>query len=489
MITLLTDVKDIPVPKGTYLMADGKHYMVRARHAGAGITLEQLKAIRCIAGERHLPQVRIDARENIQFYNIELEQVDGLKAELDAIGMPAEGKLSDICVNPDTGLASGEAFDVAPYAELLGHWLSTSPAALSMPGKFKMSLSSTAADAAHSSYADLAFFACLRPDGSPAFSVMGGGSLGAMPRLAIALDEVAAEDFLFAAEAMAETFSAVFEGSKVHKKRLRFKMRELGEDGIRALYKEKRAQVSTRALRTALPTNAEKARPWAQQAEALPQHPAIHPTRIPGIASLALHTVNGNLTRAQMDALIDALDGLPHETELALDGMHGIWLRDLSEREAVALLEKLQPVFGNQKRSLMASCAGRGVCRFGLAHTSGLLSIIRTCAVDDLPDIHISGCMNSCGRHQIAALGFDGRKPGDTVRDDLFEVYVGGRLLDGDVARIAQSVGKMRAGDVPDFLRRLSAMKAADNPAANWSDWLLNHKGDVAAVIGELEAE
>lgn len=470
-------------------MADGKHYMVRARHAGAFLTLDQFRAIRRIAGDYGLPQVRIDARENIQFYNIKLEDIDGLKDRLAAIGLPAEGKVSDICVNPDTGLARDEAFDVAPYAEILGRWLTTSPAALVMPGKFKMSLSSVPLDCAHNSYADLSFFACRKADGHPAFRVMGCGSLGAMPKLAIDLDQVDAEDFLFAAEALAQTFNEVFAGAPQFKKRLRFKLREMGEEDLRALYLQKRAQVADRDLRIDLPQETDYARPWAQAADKPVDHPAIHPTRFGGLASLSLHTVNGNLTLAQMDAVVQALEDLGHPVQLALDGMHGLWLRDLSEQEAALLLQKLQPAFGNQRRSLMASCAGRGVCRFGLAHTSGLLSMIRTCGVDDLPSIHLSGCMNSCGRHQVAALGFCGRKPGQTVRDDIFDVFVGGRLLAGDVARLGQSVGLVRAGDVPDFLRRLAAMKVADGPGDDWSDWLLNHKGEVAAVLKELKSE
>lgn len=474
---------DIEIPEGSFIMSDGKHYFVRARHVGSLVTLEQLRGLCDVAEKYGDGRLRLAARQNIQIYNLDLDHVEAAKAALDAIDMPAMGRFSDICINPDSGLAIGESFDVAPYAQRLGEWVRNADAAKMLPGKFKMSLSSSEMDGGNGSYGDLSYYA-FEKDGKRYFKVYAGGSLGAMAMLAVLVEEaLPAEDFLVAAEAVAKTFYALFEGVDIGKKRMRFKIRALGEDAFKALYAEKRAEVVSEALRFTPAPTAEKARPW--QAEAAISHPAIHSTRFEGIYSLSLHTFDGMMTVKQMRALIDAVAGLGHEVEIALDSMHGLWLRDLSGPEAEALLPQLEPVLGDQRRALMVSCRGKGVCRFGLAHTATLLHRLKTIESIDLPEIHISGCMNSCGRHQVAALGFWGKSAGEKTTEDVFEVVVGGRLQEGEAARMAVPVGKIHTKDAVAFVEKLVAQKQADAPDMPWSDYLLANKSMVEALLAE----
>lgn len=474
---------DIEVPKGSFLMSDGNHYMVRARHVGSFIMVEQLRGLCDVADAYGDRRLRLAARQNIQIYNLKLDKVEEAKRALDALGMPAMGRFSDICINADSGLAVGEGFDVAPYAERLGEWMRASSAAEKLPGKFKVSLSSSLIDAGNGSYGDLSYYAYAK-DGKRYFKVYAGGSLGAMPLLAILVEEaLPAEDLLVAAEAVAETFYSLFEGIDIGKKRMRFRIRALGEEAFLAMYAEKRAAIAKEGLRFVPEMREEKVRPW--QALTTSTHPAIRPTKQAGIYSVCLHTFDGMLTTRQMRSIIEVVEGLGHTVEIALDSMHGLWLRDVSGTEAEAILAQLETVLGDQRRSLLISCRGKGVCRFGLAHTATLLQTIKKLEENNLPVIHISGCMNSCGRHQVAELGFWGKQAGECTSEDVFDVVVGGRLQEGEAARMAVAVGSIQTKAVRSFLQTIVARKAADAPAMPWGDYLLENIEMLKALLAE----
>ena len=60
---------------------------------------------------------------------------------------------------------------------------------------------------------------------------------------------------------------------------------------------------------------------------------------------------------------------------------------------------------------------------------SNILSYLKENNIPEeyIPSIHISGCQNSCARHQVNEIGFAGgkRKVGDAL-EDVFDLYVGG---------------------------------------------------------------
>ena len=72
--------------------------------------------------------------------------------------------------------------------------------------------------------------------------------------------------------------------------------------------------------------------------------------------------------------------------------------------------------------------------------------------LNTIPKIHISGCMNSCGVHQIGSIGLTGKKKKvDGEMYDAFEIFVNGELGLGKT-RLGESLGDFKACDIPKFL-------------------------------------
>ena len=74
---------------------------------------------------------------------------------------------------------------------------------------------------------------------------------------------------------------------------------------------------------------------------------------------------------------------------------------------------------------------------------------------DKLPSINISGCHNSCGRHQASDLGFVGgkKKVGDAL-EDVFDLYVDGIVKEGKTT-LGEKIGTIIMRDIPKFILKL----------------------------------
>ena len=70
-----------------------------------------------------------------------------------------------------------------------------------------------------------------------------------------------------------------------------------------------------------------------------------------------------------------------------------------------------------------------------------------------LPKIQLSGCPNSCAAHQIAELGFQGKRKKDGA---YFNVFVGGEFETKDVVTLNKSVGELKAETIPLFLEEMA---------------------------------
>lgn len=80
---------------------------------------------------------------------------------------------------------------------------------------------------------------------------------------------------------------------------------------------------------------------------------------------------------------------------------------------------------------------------------------------DALPQIHISGCISSCGTHQTGEIGFHGtvKRVGGKPQD-AFTLFVGGSQRQGE-ERMGQSLGAMLTEDIPAFLVEVGRAAAA----------------------------
>lgn len=158
----------------------------------------------------------------------------------------------------------------------------------------------------------------------------------------------------------------------------------------------------------------------------------------------------------------------------------GMYIRNLNGKEAEEILELTKGRGGELKVMQSTSCIGVPICQLGIGNSQGLLmSIIEKLSNENidkdlLPKIHISGCGNSCGVHEIGQIGFAGKtkRVNDEVRK-CFELHIGGDYKI-DNSKLGEIYGDMLEEEIPNFIYDLYVALEKEN--AEFESWYKQNK-------------
>ena len=129
-------------------------------------------------------------------------------------------------------------------------------------------------------------------------------------------------------------------------------------------------------------------------------------------------------------------------------------------------LEKLGFVEAGYNKAVdITACPGTDTCNLGIASSTGIAKELERVITTEYPQylknedlvIKISGCMNACGQHNMANIGFQGmtvRTPEKLVAPALQVLLGGGNLGNGNGA-FADKVVKVPSRRGPEALRRI----------------------------------
>ena len=120
---------------------------------------------------------------------------------------------------------------------------------------------------------------------------------------------------------------------------------------------------------------------------------------------------------------------------------------------------------GYNKAVDITACPGTDTCNLGIASSTGIADELERVLKAEYPQyltkedlvIKISGCMNACGQHNMANIGFQGmsvRTPDKLVAPALQVLLGGGNLGDGKGV-FADKVVKVPSKRGPEALRRI----------------------------------
>ena len=129
------------------------------------------------------------------------------------------------------------------------------------------------------------------------------------------------------------------------------------------------------------------------------------------------------------------------------------------KRADVYALENLSNKYSKKRFFSSLSCIGNTICNPGILDTPPILEMIlnyfknKQRLASYLPKIQLSGCPNSCSAHQIAELGFQGKRKKDGA---YFNVFVGGRFKTDGTITLNSSVGELKAETIPLFLEEMA---------------------------------
>lgn len=461
---------------GLYYQLDHTSYMQRIKIPGGLLTVAQMQCLNDIADDYGRGVAHITTRQDIQIHWVPLGEVGTMYRRLHEVGVTTRGACSDSVRNvtacPHTGLLAEEPFDVAPYAQLINDYFLFNPLNLTLPRKFKISVTNCARDCAQGPINDIGFYAHVGPKG-PGFSVLVAGGLGSQPYLATRLrDFVAAEDVLIVAEAILRIQHRLGERKNRSRARMKYLMRKLGAEGFGKALDEEVARVEARRgadLRREtreyvgsyrLPAPKQTGAPIASGS---PSYGEWVKTNVVGQrdAGHFLVTVTvpiGDYTTAQGRAIAQIADELGNGT-LRLTNEQNFQLPFISGAALPRVYERLAEIGlsepGANHITDVVSCPGADYCSLAVTRSMGMAERIRThlaasgLSASDIGELHIkiSGCPNSCGQHHVGDIGLTGMmiKGTDGKERPHYSILLGGHVGEHDYA-----VGKRLGGRFPE---------------------------------------
>ncbi|MGE4286684.1 MAG: sulfurtransferase TusA family protein [Phycisphaerae bacterium] len=452
------------VPMGVYEQRENGNYMVRIRLSAGLVLTSQLRAMADICKKYGATKLHVTTRQDIQIHDVQIEHVADVLEELLEAGLSSRGgggnTVRNVSACPRAGVCPDEDFDVAPHAIALTEYLLQSPGSFNLPRKFKVVFSGCPTDCAMASVSDVGFFAHTKR-GLRGFSVYGAGGFGNNPLLAIKLEDFIAEHEIYeVAETVKLIFSRLGDRSNKHRARLRYVLKDMGEEAFRKLYQDTREEVRAAGLPDKIPPIRHfEERHFSNfdsfATDGFPNN--VLAEKVPGMYTVELRLKFGDIPVEDAVRLAELAD------KYSFGYIHTTQTQDLQITNVPAenvpvvcagLREMSVDVFGRLKGNVVC-CTGADTCKLGLCLSKGLAGAISEQLKDyDGPRklIRISGCPNSCGHHSISELGFQGKakRIGERLLPS-YDLFYGGRMQEGDSA-LAQRVGTIPAKDIPAFV-------------------------------------
>jgi len=456
------EFKGISGGMGVYAQRGGEKLMIRLRIPSGVLSLRHLKLITEFAMQYKLDTVHLTSRQAIQLHDLGIDEVcDIMEAAIDH-GLYSRGSGGNfprnVALSPLSGVEKDEAFDVTPYALLVGRYLMKRITEYRLPRKLKIAFSNSDRDTANCTVNDIGFLAVVH-NGSPYFKLYLAGGLGMNPCVALPYEElVQPGEVLYYVEAVIRLFTEEGDYKNKGKARLRYIPARMGTGAFMECFNNHLAKVKEDLkLEEINPVIAGD----INQSEGLKEKPeetgCLIPQKQNGLYTVILHPLCGMMPAKTLSKLIAFLDDYGGG-DIRLGMSESMYIRDLTADGAKKLLALTEDVRQVSKVQRSVSCVGVPTCQIGVEQSQDLCKSIlkgleRGNILDRyLPAVHISGCNNSCARHQVSEIGFAGSKKriGGTL-EDVFELYVGGQCS-REKTEFGRAAGIMKKDHVPAFM-------------------------------------
>ncbi|RIW16252.1 HEPN domain-containing protein [Algoriphagus lacus] len=477
--------RSLRLARGVYGQRQPGVQMIRIKLPYGRVTAPQLRRICKVSEEYSTGRLHITTRQDIQIHYVSLDRTPQLWAELErddvTLREACGNTVRNVTASELAGIDPNEPFDVTPYADATFRYFLRNPVCQEMGRKFKMSFSSSDEDTALSYLHDLGFIPKLKEiDGKQVrgFKVLLGGGLGSQPRHADLITEFLETDQLIPfTEAVLRIFDRHGERARRNKARMKFLVKEIGLDAFLELVeKEKKALPFSSFPLEFEDYESGKTLP-NPESPSLEKKPGLDfelwkltnvlPQKQAGFVSVGVKVPLGDFYIDQARALADLVEKYANN-EVRFTLRQNFLIRDVRADLVPFFYQELQKIGLSQRgyNTLgdITACPGTDTCNLGIASSTGIAEELEKVILNEYPQylqnrdlvIKISGCMNACGQHNMAHIGFQGMsmKAGKTVIPALQVLLGGGNLGDGN-GRFADKVTKVPSRRGPQALRIL----------------------------------
>jgi sulfite reductase (ferredoxin) len=333
------------------------------------------------------------------------------------------------------------------------------------------------------------------------FKVLIGGGLGAQPHLAITTHEFLEEDLLIPyLESVLRVFDRHGERNSRHKARIKFLLQKIGIDAFNELVVAEQLALTHQQVAIDTSKFDEPVLPSYQLPTATYtiQNPYqfeiwkktnVAAQKQDGYFAVYVRVDNGNISTDKSRNLIEKLEHVIAD-DVRVTINQGLQFRYIKP-------EHLEYVYGVLEAEGLAaagfgstadvtSCPGTDTCNLGISNSTGTALVLSEVIEEEYPEflynkelaIKISGCMNSCGQHGMASIGFHGsslKAKGQVL--PALQVLIGGGVLGSGEGRISDKILKVPSKRAPDVLRYVLNDYKTNNQDESFLDYS-KRKGD-----------
>jgi sulfite reductase (ferredoxin) len=471
--------RSLRLARGIYGQRQEGVQMIRIKLPYGKVTSEQLKRITEVSDKYSTGRLHITTRQDIQIHYVSLDRTPELWSELakdDITLREACGNtVRNITASETAGIDLDEPFDVSPYAHALFQFFLRNPVCQEMGRKFKMSFSSSDKDTALSYLHDLGFIPKV-VNGERGFKVMLGGGLGSQPSHAELLSEfIPVNQIIPTTEGVLRIFDRYGERAKRLKARMKFLIKDLGRDEFLRLVEEEKKALSYQTVE--IDTTAFEG-PITEPLLAVPsvmiddiaafaawKKSNVIAQKQAGYVAIGIKVLLGDFYTDKARLLADLIKNYG-ANELRFSLRQNIVLRNIKEENLAFFYQELAKLdfvaLGYDTIGDITACPGTDTCNLGIASSTGIADELERVLKTEYPQysnnqeitIKISGCMNACGQHNMAEIGFQGMSinAGKLVAPAL-QVLLGGGNLGNGQGRFSDKVIKIPSRRGPDALR------------------------------------
>lgn len=473
------DFKKLSGGMGSYAQRGGDKFMIRLRTPSGVITTEHINLILSYAKKYNLNEIHLTTRQAVQLHNLSIDDVcdimlDGIDNNLFTRGGGGNFPRNVSC-SPLSGVDPKEAFDVTPYALMVGDYLLDNATSYKLPRKVKIAFSSSDEDTACASFNDLGFLAVIE-DGKPYFKLFIAGGMGREPGVGIPYDElVKPEEVLYYVEAIIQLFKAEGDYENKSKARIRFIPRRMGTKEFIDCFKKHLNNVkSNNKFQEISPSICD-----VKNIDTKLNTNILIAQKQEGLYTVILHPICGQMMTNDLEKICNFINN-KNNIQIRLSMNEEMYIRNLTLDDANELIKLTNSNMVDTNIEMSVSCIGVPTCQMGMLQSQELYkNIIRAANEANIdkniiPSIFISGCPNSCSRHQMAQIGFAGRKKKTANGvEDAFELFLGGKHSKYG-ATMGESVGIITSKEIPEFIIELC--KYIKNQNIKFQDLLDNNR-------------
>jgi sulfite reductase (ferredoxin) len=471
--------RSLRLARGVYGQRQEGVQMIRIKLPFGKVSSEQLHRISDVSDEYSRGRLHITTRQDIQIHYVSLDRTPELWAELEKSDITLReacgNTVRNITASENAGIDVDEPFDVSPYAHALFQFFLRNPICQEMGRKFKISFSSSDKDTALSYLHDLGFIPKI-VNGERGFKVMLGGGLGSQPHHAELLSEfIPVNQIIPTTEGVLRIFDRFGERNKRLKARMKFLIKDLGRDAFLKLVEEEKkaltyqtVEIDTVAFDAPIPEPLLVAPKVVIEDvaafEAWKKSNVIQQKQA-GYVAIGIKVSLGDFYTDKARLLADLIKNYG-ANELRFTLRQDILIRNIKEDNLVFFYQELEKLgfvdLGYNSTADITACPGTDTCNLGIASSTGIATELERVLATEYPQyndnneitIKISGCMNACGQHNMAEIGFQGMSinSGKLVAPALQVLLGGGNLGNGE-GRFSDKVIKIPSRRGPDALR------------------------------------